>query len=84
MSKKSNNECDSLTKIYDVTIDRSGNIHKKLVEEIPTKEDREARKRHLEECRLKNEREIQLLNKVQLITASIGIIFSLLALLSCI
>ncbi|MDU7725198.1 hypothetical protein [Clostridium perfringens] len=84
MDEKSVNESDALVKIYDVTIDESGNIHKKFVEEIPTKEERKVRERHLEECRLKEVRKEQILDKAQLIFSLIGFIFSLLALLSCI
>ncbi|HBI6897718.1 TPA: hypothetical protein K8N32_001320 [Clostridium perfringens] len=80
MDEKSVNESDALVKIYDVIVDEAGNIHKELIKTIPTKEERDCLKAHLEECKLKYERKIQLLNKIQLITASIGIIFSLLAL----
>ncbi|HAT4105995.1 TPA: hypothetical protein I9Z35_000455 [Clostridium perfringens] len=82
MDEKSVNESDALVKIYDVIVDKDGNIHKELIKIIPTKEERDCLKSHLEECRLKYERKIQLLNKIQLITVSIGIVFSLLALFS--
>ncbi len=82
MNAKSSSEPVTSVKIYDVTIDSVGNVHQKLIKEIPTKEEREARKRYLEECRLKDERIMQILNKAQLIFSLIGFIFSLLALLS--
>ncbi|XZM32307.1 hypothetical protein ACSXAY_10270 [Clostridium perfringens] len=82
MNEKSTNESDVLVKIYDVTIDAVGNMHKELVKEIPTKEERKARKRHLEECRLKEVRKEKILDKAQLIFSLIGFIFSILALLS--
>lgn len=82
MDEKSVNESDVLVKIYDVTVDEAGNMHKELIKTIPTKEERDCLKAHLEECRLKYERKIQILNKVQLISALLGVIFSLLALFS--
>lgn len=82
MNEKSTNESDALVKIYDVTIDATGNMHKELVKEISTKEEEKVRKRHLEECRLKEVRKEQILDKAQLIFSLIGFIFSLLALLS--
>ncbi|CAJ1611063.1 hypothetical protein N2W42_001437 [Clostridium perfringens] len=82
MDEKSTNESDALVKIYDFTIDEVGNIHKELVKEIPTKEERKVRGRYLEECRLKEVRKEQILDKAQLIFSLIGFIFSLLALLS--
>lgn len=81
MNEKSTNESDTLVKIYDVTVDEAGNMHKELIKTIPT-EERDCLKAHLEECRLKYERKIQILNKVQLISALLGVIFSLLALFS--
>lgn len=82
MDDKSTNESDALVKIYDFTIDEVGNIHKELVKEIPTKEERKVMGRYLEECRLKEVRKEQILDKAQLIFSLIGFIFSLLALLS--
>ncbi|BDC01554.1 hypothetical protein CP118TE_12630 [Clostridium perfringens E] len=82
MDEKSTNESDALVKIYDFTIDEVGNIHKELVKEIPTKEEGKVRGRYLEECRLKEVRKEQILDKAQLIFSLIGFIFSLLALLS--
>lgn len=81
MDDKSTNESDALVEIYDFTIDEVGNIHKELVKEIPTKEERKVMGRYLEECRLKEVRKEQILDKAQLIFSLIGFIFSLLALL---
>ncbi len=82
MNERSSSKSDALVKIYDVTIDAAGNMHKRLIREKPTKEERESRKRYLEECRLKDVRKEQILDKAQLIFSLIGFIFSLLALLS--
>ncbi len=82
MKEKPTDECHALVRHYKITNDENGNMHKELIKEIPTKEDREARKRHLEECRLKEVRKEQILDKAQLIFSLIGFIFSLLDLLS--
>lgn len=62
-------------------VDENGIEHVDIYYEVPTKEELELQKRKMKEKQEKDQREIQLLIKIQLITALIGVILSILVFL---